>query len=186
MSSARALGRRRRVVVVERVRAATGDRPCSPPRRTRVDGRRRRPRAGKGSTCPWRAWGRSRVAQTSPGVEIAVGLEHRHAHSFMPELDRPVERGGAAIAQRAGVDDQAAVPRPDRLGDETSSGSGAAISSGACALDGRLHRGRGVDHCHVDPVAQLLELDQGALAQAVVRGDQEEDAAGRGGGGHPP
>ena len=63
-------------------------------------------------------------------VDLAGRLEHRHAPLRHPELDRPVERGRPAVALRAGVHDQAAVPL------QTTSGMivlsiGQTISSGA-------------------------------------------------------
>ena len=52
------------------------------------------------------------------GVGVLGRLEHGHAPLVHAELDRPVKRGGAAVAVRAGVDDQAGVLAPHRLWDE--------------------------------------------------------------------
>jgi hypothetical protein len=51
-------------------------------------------------------------------VELVVGLEHGHAPLGRLQLDRPVQRRRAAVAHRARVDDEAAMPRPDALGDD--------------------------------------------------------------------
>ena len=92
-------------------------RPARPPRRS-PRSRRGGPRGGTGCSCPPARMGNVRVAQTVAGVELAVGLEHGHAPLVGAELDRPVQRGGPAVAARAGVHDQAAVRGPDRLRDE--------------------------------------------------------------------
>ena len=115
-----------------------------------------------------------RVAHTVAGVELAVGLEHRHAPLAHPELDRPVQRRRSPIAPRAGVHDQAAMAGPDRLGDQLLQHR-AHDQLRAVLADGRLHRGGRVDHRDRHVVAELGQRDPGALTEAVVRRHQEED-----------
>ncbi len=47
------------------------------------------------------------------GIHLVIGLQHRHAPTALPQVDRPVHRGGAAVADRARVHDQAGVGAPD-------------------------------------------------------------------------
>ena len=53
---------------------------------------------------------------------------------------------------------------------------GQTISSGPVAGDRRLHLAAGVDDLDRERVAELGQRDLGALAEAVVGGDEEEDA----------
>jgi hypothetical protein len=109
------------------------------------------------------------------GVELAIRLEHGHAPLLGAELDRPVQRGGPAVAGRAGVHDQAAMRRPDGLRDELLEHR-ADDEVGSMPRDGRLHRRSRVDHLDRHVVPELGERDPGALAEAVVGGGEEEDA----------
>jgi hypothetical protein len=111
------------------------------------------------------------------GVGLAVGLQDGHAPLGGAEFDRPVQRGGAAIAERARVDDQAAVPRPDRLRDELLQ-EGTDDELWLVLGDGCLHRVGRVDHGDLHLVPQLGERDPRSLAEAVVGRDQEENAHG--------
>ena len=117
------------------------------------------------------------------GVEVAVRLEDRHAPLGLAELDRPVERRGAAVAERARVDDQAAARRPDRLRDpplQHRADDQLRLMGG----DGRLHGLRAVDNRDLDAVTELRERNERALAETVVRRDQEQDPAGCASAGH--
>ena len=108
------------------------------------------------------------------GVDVAVGLEHRHAPLAHAELDRPVQRRRSAVAPRAGVHDQAAMLRPDRLRDHLLEHR-AHDQLRPVLADRRLHRGGRVDHRDRHLVAELGQRDPGALAEAVVRRHQEQD-----------
>jgi hypothetical protein len=108
-------------------------------------------------------------------VDLAVGLQDRHAPGVERELDRPVERRRSAIAGRSRMHDQAPVARPDRLRDDLLEHR-ADDQLRSLPRDGRLHRRRRVDDLDGDVVAELGERDIRALAQAVVSGDEEEDA----------
>jgi len=108
-------------------------------------------------------------------VDLAVGLEDRHAPGVERELDRPVERRRSAIAGRSRMHDQAPVARPDRLRDDLLEHR-ADDQLRSLPRDGRLHRRRRVDDLDGDVVAELGERDIRALAQAVVSRDEEEDA----------
>ena len=109
-----------------------------------------------------------------PGVDVAAGLEHRHAPLPRPELDRPVQRRRPTVAPRAGVHDQAAMLRPDRLGDQLLE-ERAHDQLRPVRADSRLHRGGRVDHRDRHLVAELGQRDPGALTEAVVRRHQEQD-----------
>jgi len=108
------------------------------------------------------------------GVHLPDSLEHGHAPLLHPELDRPVERRGTAVAVRAGMDDEAGVLAPHRLGDELLEHR-AHDQVGPVDLDGPLDERRRVDDLDGDVVAHLGEGDVRALAEAVVRGRHEQD-----------
>jgi hypothetical protein len=111
-------------------------------------------------------------------VDVAGRLDDRDAPLPHAQLDRPVQRRRAAVPRWAGMHDQAAVPRPDRLGDDLLEDR-ADDQLGFDAGHGGLHRGGRIDDRHRDLVPQRLERDLGALAEAVVRRDQEEDPQSR-------
>ena len=67
---------------------------------------------------PHLASGEAAVGPDVTGVGLAIGLEHGHAPLGLAELNRPIERGGPAVALRTGMHDQAAPGCPDRLRDE--------------------------------------------------------------------
>ena len=110
----------------------------------------------------------------SAGVELAVGLEHRHPPLAHPELDRPVQRRRSAVAPRTRVHDQTAMPGPDRLGDQLLQHR-AHDQLRAVLADRRLHRGGRVDHRDRHVVAELGQRDPGSLTEAVVRRHEEQD-----------
>jgi hypothetical protein len=101
-------------------------------------------------------------------VDLRGGLEDRDAPLPHAELDRPVERRRATVADRARVHDQAAVLREDRLGDDLLQDR-ADDQLGLVTLDGDLHGLAGLDDLDLDAVAELGEGDLRSLAQAVVR-----------------
>ena len=109
------------------------------------------------------------------GIGLLDRLEHGHAPLVHPELDRPVERRGAAVAVRTGMDDQARVLAPHRLGDELLEHR-AHDEVGLVHLDGALDEVARVDDLDGDLVSHLGQGDVAALAQAVVRGGDEQDA----------
>jgi hypothetical protein len=125
------------------------------------------------------------------GVHLAARLEHGHAPLGHAQLDRPVERRRPAVALRAGVHDEAAMVAPDGLGDERLEHR-ADDQLRPVPGDGGLHLGAGADDRDGDVVAQLGQRHERALAEAVVRADEEEDpqrsrrAEGDGEGGHHP
>ena len=108
-------------------------------------------------------------------VHLVRRLQHRDAPAIGADLDRPVERRRAAVADRARVHDQAAVAIGDRGGDDRLEHR-ADDQLGPVAGDGGLHLEPGRDHRDGDLVALLAERDLRALAQAVVSGDEEQDA----------
>jgi hypothetical protein len=108
------------------------------------------------------------------GVEVAVGLEHRHAPLAPPKLDRPVQRRRAPVAPRAGVHDQTTMPRPDRLRDQPLQHR-AHDQLRAMLTDRRLHRRGRVDHRDRHLVTELGQRDPRPLTEAVVRRHQEEN-----------
>ena len=116
-------------------------------------------------------------------VDLAGGLQDGHAPLPRAELDRPVQRRRPAVADRAGVHDQAAVPRPDRLGDDRLQDR-ADDQLGRVPGDGGLHRRAVLHHRDLDRVAELGERDLRPLAEAVVGGDEEEDPQRPGGAAH--
>ena len=111
-----------------------------------------------------------------PGVELAVGLEHRHRPRAHPELDRPVQRRRSTISDRPRMDDQAPIPRPDRLRNHPLQ-ERAHDQPRLVLSDRGFHLGVGVDHRDRHVMPQLGQRDPRALAQAVVRRDQEQNAA---------
>jgi hypothetical protein len=108
------------------------------------------------------------------GVELAVGLEHRHAPLAHPELDCPVQRRRHPVAPRTGVHDQATMPRPDRLGDQPLQHR-AHDQLRAMLADRRLHRRARVDHRDRHLVTELGQRDPRPLTEAVVRRHEEEN-----------
>ena len=108
-------------------------------------------------------------------VDLVARLQHGHAPAIGLELDRPVERRRAAVAHGAGVHDQAAVPGGDRGRDDRLQHR-ADDQLGVPAGDGGLHLEGGGDDGDGDLMTQLGEGDLGSLAEAVVGGDEEEDA----------
>ena len=141
-----------------------------------TDGRRPRragPRGGRGCSCPRRGCGMSRVAQTSPPSTSPLASSTVTPHSALAELDRPVERGRAAVAPRAGVHDQAAVPRQIVSGMNVLS-IGHTISSGSWRRPPPPSR-------RPSPRPRPRRRDRARsarpcpLAEAVVGRDQEQD-----------
>ncbi len=111
-------------------------------------------------------------------VEIAVGLDGRHAPLGFAIQDGPVQRRGPAVARDAGVDNDAAVVLPHRVGD-------AALEEGS---DDELGPPKG--HGFFGDVVVDVELDRDlmsvlrqlaveALRQAVEGVREEQDAHGR-------
>ena len=107
-------------------------------------------------------------------IEYAVGLEHGYSPLAHGQLDRPVQRRWTAVTDRPRMHDQAAVPRPHRLWDQPLQ-ERTHDQVGRLNVDGGLHLGGPVDDRDPDLVPELGEGDLGSLAQAVVRGDQEQD-----------
>ena len=111
-------------------------------------------------------------------VDLVRGLEHGHAPLGGTGLDRPVQRRRATIALRAGMDDQAAMPGPDRLGDDRLEHR-ADDQPGPVLGHRGLHLGARAHDLHRNAVAELGQRDLDALAEAVVGGDEEEDSQAR-------
>ncbi len=117
------------------------------------------------------------------GVVVAVGLEHRRSPLACAQLDRPVERGGAPVAHRSRVHDEAAVLRPDRLRDHLLEHR-ADDQVRQVPGHGGLHRLLAIHHVHLHSVAAFCQGDVRTLAETVVRRDEEQDATCRASGGH--
>src|SRR5262249_9268945 len=114
------------------------------------------------------------------GVRVLGGLQHGDAPLAVAELDRPVQRGRAAIALRARVHDQALVLAPDALRDERLQHR-ADDELRLLRGDRRFHLMPGADDLDRHVVPELRERDVRALAEAVVGTDQEEDLQSLGG-----
>src|SRR5208282_3380453 len=108
-------------------------------------------------------------------IELFSCFQYRHAPTVFAVGNRPVERGGPAVAQDAGMNDQAEMARPNLLrnGD----------LEHWCNDKIRRLAGDGGDHCLVircnanaDVVATLAKLDPQTLAEAVMGRRQKENS----------
>ncbi len=111
------------------------------------------------------------------GVHLLDGLQHGHAPPLRPLGDRPVERGGAAVALGAGVHDQDGPGGPDvprhGLGEHR-----ADDQFGIGAFHRRPHLFVAERELDGDLVAALPQLGVDALGQAVERTGDQENAQG--------
>ena len=107
------------------------------------------------------------------GVQFGVCLEDGHAPALGAERDGPVQRGRTAITLDAWMDDQTAMVAPDLLWDNgLQHGRDHQVGATACYRADHV-LGRPAD-AEPDRVAAPAQLDEQALAQAVVYGGDEQ------------
>ncbi len=108
------------------------------------------------------------------GVSLLDGLEHGHAPLVEAELDRPVQRGRAAVAVGSGVNHETGEVAPHRLRDELLEHR-AHHEVGLVSVHRRLDDLGRVDNLDGHVVTHLGKRDVRALAQAVVGGGNKQD-----------
>ena len=107
-------------------------------------------------------------------VEHRAGLEHGDAPFALAALDRPVQRRRPAVADRSGMDHQAAVAPPHRLGNDRLEHRADDDVRGVRAHGADDRRGV-LDNRDLDPVPELAQRDLHALAETVVRRGEQQD-----------
>ena len=109
-----------------------------------------------------------------PRVELGSRLEDRDAPALLSIGDGPVERGRAAIANDAGVHDQAEIARRDLLGnrDLQHRRDDHVRRVARNRVHHRLARGYDAD---ADFMAAFGQFDKEPLAEAVMRGGQKKN-----------
>ena len=108
------------------------------------------------------------------GIHLSFGLQHGHAPLALALDDRPVQRRGAAVANDAGVHDQAAHLPPHRLGDRTLQ-ERRDHDIGPPQRDRLLRDSVGDVELDRDLVVARRELDVQPLRQAVIAAGQQQD-----------
>jgi len=122
-----------------------------------------------------RAHGKGLARPDRAGVHLGFGLQHGDAPFAFAVLDRPVERRRAAVADDAGMHDQAGVPAPDRFWNRAAQ-IGRDDQIGAEERDGLLGDRVGDVEFDADPVAACRQFAEQALRQAVEGVGQKQDA----------
>ena len=113
------------------------------------------------------------------GIHLGLGLQHGDAPTRLLVQDRPVKRRRTAIPGNAGMHDKAKMLAEDALRDRALQ-ERRQDQVGSKQVDGFLGR-RVIDvQLDADLVAELGELDEQALAQAVEAAGDKENAHGVG------
>ena len=115
------------------------------------------------------------VAQIAPEFDLLGRLDHGDAPVRLLLEDRAVERMAAAVADDAGVEDQARVGLPEVARDDLGEHR-AEYQVGAEFGDRRAHGVRLGGGGHADEVPAGGELDVGVLGEAVVGAGQQQNA----------